>query len=364
MAYLKNNASPLPVKAKVTNATTGAPITSGVAAYHITGVTRAAGGGTLAHIASGDWNYIPTQAETNYDEFAIEFYHADAVCEGSIVQVLTDAKLVSALNDLSAANVNTECDTAISDAGIPAAVWAVLTSTLTTASSIGKLIVDNLNAAITSRAATGAKMDLIDAPNATAVAAFTAGFWAALTSGMATAGSIGKKLADWVVGTIDTYTGNTKQTGDAFARLGAPAGASVSADVAAVKSDTAATLADTNELQTNQGDWLTATGFSTFDPDTDTVARVTLVDTCSVNTDMVDAPDNASITAIKAKTDIIPADLVATLDAILEDTGTTLEAKLVAIKAAVYDSATVSGSVITLSDGAEQTLSAGGRTTA
>src|SRR5210317_1407260 len=45
--------------------------------------------------------------------------------------------------------------------------------------------------------------------------------------------------------TITTYTGNTVQTGDAFARLGAPAGASVSADVAAVKVDTAATLDDT-----------------------------------------------------------------------------------------------------------------------
>lgn len=34
--------------------------------------------------------------------------------------------------------------------------------------------------------------------------------------------------------TITTYTGNTVQTGDAFARLGAPAGASVSADIAAL----------------------------------------------------------------------------------------------------------------------------------
>lgn len=38
--------------------------------------------------------------------------------------------------------------------------------------------------------------------------------------------------------TLTTYTGNTPQTGDAYARLGAPAGASVSADVAAVKVDT------------------------------------------------------------------------------------------------------------------------------
>lgn len=40
------------------------------------------------------------------------------------------------------------------------------------------------------------------------------------------------------VGTLTTYAGNTPQTGDAYGRLGAPAGASVSADVAAVKTDT------------------------------------------------------------------------------------------------------------------------------
>jgi hypothetical protein len=40
--------------------------------------------------------------------------------------------------------------------------------------------------------------------------------WDALTSALTTVGSIGKKLADWTVGTIDTYTGNTKQTGDVF----------------------------------------------------------------------------------------------------------------------------------------------------
>lgn len=44
----------------------------------------------------------------------------------------------------------------------------------------------------------------------------------------------GVKLVD----TLTTYTGNTPQTGDNFARLGAPAGASVSADIASVQSDT------------------------------------------------------------------------------------------------------------------------------
>lgn len=41
-----------------------------------------------------------------------------------------------------------------------------------------------------------------------------------------------------LVDTLTTYTGNTVQTGDSFARLGAPAGASVSADIAGVQSDT------------------------------------------------------------------------------------------------------------------------------
>lgn len=80
--------------------------------------------------------------------------------------------------------------------------------------------------------------------------------WNSLTSGMTTVGSIGKKLADWTIhsaadvwavgtrtltaATNITSTGGTTvpQTGDSYARLGAPAGASVSADVAAVKTDT------------------------------------------------------------------------------------------------------------------------------
>ena len=44
---------------------------------------------------------------------------------------------------------------------------------------------------------------------------------------------------------FDLDTASTAQTGDNFARLGAPAGASVSADIVAVKADTAAILVDT-----------------------------------------------------------------------------------------------------------------------
>lgn len=43
-----------------------------------------------------------------------------------------------------------------------------------------------------------------------------------------------------LVDTLTTYTGNTLQTGDNFARLGAPAGASLSADIASVKTSVGA----------------------------------------------------------------------------------------------------------------------------
>jgi hypothetical protein len=52
----------------------------------------------------------------------------------------------------------------------------------------------------------------------------------------------GYNRATSTIGTVTTLTGHTPQTGDNFARLGAPAGLSVSADVAAVKADTATLL--------------------------------------------------------------------------------------------------------------------------
>ncbi|NIT60681.1 MAG: hypothetical protein GWN00_32105, partial [Aliifodinibius sp.] len=53
-------------------------------------------------------------------------------------------------------------------------------------------------------------------------------------------------------GYLDNINGHTAQTGDNYARLGAPAGASIAADIAENQSDLNTILGDTNELQT---DW-------------------------------------------------------------------------------------------------------------
>ena len=98
---------------------------------------------------------------------------------------------------------------ALSAAGIQA-IWDALTTALTVVGSIGKLLVDNVNVALSTRSSHTA-----------------ADVWASATRTVTAATNI-------------TSTGGTTvpQTGDNFARLGAPTGVSVSADIAAVQADT------------------------------------------------------------------------------------------------------------------------------
>jgi len=115
---------------------------------------------------------------------------------------------------------------------IKAETAAILTDTGTTLD--GKI--DTIDGIVDSILAdTGTDGVVVAAASKTGYALSAAGIqaiWDALSSALTTAGSIGKRLVDYL-------------TGDVFGRLGAPAGASVSADVAAVKSDTAAVLVDT-----------------------------------------------------------------------------------------------------------------------
>jgi len=78
-----------------------------------------------------------------------------------------------------------------------------------------------------------------------------------------------------------------------------------------VSANVALILADTNELQTNQGQWLTATGFNTVAPDNASITAI-LADTNELQVNQGQwvtatgfntvAPDNASIAAILADT--------------------------------------------------------------
>jgi hypothetical protein len=116
--------------------------------------------------------------------------------------------------------------------------------------------------------------------------------------------------------TCTTLTGHTAQTGDNFARLGAPAGASVSADIAENQTDLNTIITDTNELQT---DW---TNGGRLDLILDAIKAVTdllpdagalndlatiLTDTNELQTDWTNGGRlDLLIDAIKAVTDLIP----------------------------------------------------------
>lgn len=172
---------------------------------------------------------------------------------------------------------------------------------------------------------------------------------------------------NYILATLTTYTGNTPQTGDSYARLGAPAngsvsadlaaiyaavdtevgaiytrigapaGASLAADVAAAKADTAAIKLKTDNLPGDPADASDiATAFSTVNTTLGTIAGYIDTEVAAIF-NRIGAPVGASISAdiaaIKTET-----------AAILDDTGTAGVALTAAAVDAVHDEA-VDGAV-------------------
>lgn len=151
------------------------------------GGASGAGAGTTAY-DNGIVLYTPTQGETNYSSFVVTAYKTG--CIPASVTVVT---------------------TASATAGYAGLDWGVMANKTTTNALTGTTI------------ATTQKVDIetIKTQSVTCAADVT------------------------VLASVGTAATSTAQTGDAYARLGAPAGLSVSADIAAAKSDTAAILGQT-----------------------------------------------------------------------------------------------------------------------
>lgn len=117
--------------------------------------------------------------------------------------------------------------------------------------------------------------------------------------------------------TVTTYTGNTPQTGDVYIRLGAPAGVTTAADIAAVKADTAAVKVTTDKFVftvANQVDSnvMTKTGFSLSATGLDTIVMRDLGAVPSATATFPDgvsfmfmAQRNARVTDSGAGTDVV-----------------------------------------------------------
>lgn len=144
--------------------------------------------------------------------------------------------------------------------------------------------------------------------------------WDALTSALTTVGSIGKRIVDYL-------------TGDSYVRLGSPAGASVSVDIAAVKSiiGTPAGASIAADLAEIEGETDGIASIPT-NPLLTSDSRLNHLDadiSSRLATSGYTAPDNADIVTIKAKTDQLAftsGNVNANAQAVSDKTGYSLQA--------------------------------------
>lgn len=151
----------------------------------------------------------------------------------SAVASVTAGVTVSTNNDKTGYSLSVTPPTA---AAIATAVWSDTTAgDFTTASSPGKILVTQLGGTFTTTSSSVfSTASLANAPtggSAPSAATIAAAVWDELKSSHTTSGTFGYNL-DATVSSV-------------YSRLGAPAGASIAADIAAVKVDTAAVLDDT-----------------------------------------------------------------------------------------------------------------------
>lgn len=208
---MKKNVASQVVGAQMVSASDGSAFTGSVTVY-VTGnagtqAIGSVGSGACTHEGNGFHTYAPAQAETNYDHVAFTFVGTGAV--PATVQVFTSfPQTVDNATNISAIKTKTDSLT-FTVANVLDANTLRVGGTTQTARDIGASVL------LSNGTSTGQ---------------------ISLSSGLVTLAGVTHTGA--VIPTVTTLTGHTAQTGDAYARLGAPAGASVSADVAAVKADT------------------------------------------------------------------------------------------------------------------------------
>ena len=166
------------------SATDGSAITSGTVTgyYTLDGGTQGTIAGTAVHEGNGQWSINLLAAEMNGDIVGLLFTHASAV--NAHFTIKTDTKLVSELQDLTAAQVNTEADTAISDAALATAAALATVDT----------VVDGIQTDLDNGTdGLGAIKTAVDGLNDPTAAAIADAVWDESTAGHTTAGTFGEQ---------------------------------------------------------------------------------------------------------------------------------------------------------------------------
>lgn len=250
---MRKNVASQVVGAQINSKTDGTPVTAGTTTVYVLGdggvqATGSVGAGACTHEGHGFWTYAPAQAETNYDHVAFTFENSSGV--NASVQIYPSFPQTGDNYAQIGAPAGASVSADIAAVKADTAAIKVPTDKLvfTVANQIDANVLDWKSA--TAPAMTGDAFARLGAPAGASVSADVA----AVKVDTAAVKVQTDKLAFTVANQVDSNVIDWKSsaapamTGDAFARLGAPAGASVSADVAAVKVDTAAVKVQTDKL--------------------------------------------------------------------------------------------------------------------
>jgi len=259
------------------SATNGSPMTTGtpVGYYTVDGGVQATLSNAPVHVGHGQWKIALTPGEMNGSVIGLVFTLAGAI--NTPMTISTVAKEVIDLTDI--APDNTSIAAILTDTGttLPAQITGLPTPptvtefnarTLPSASYFNPTTDTVSN--VTLVATTTTNTDMVGTNGANTIAPDNVGINAKLSAMQGATFN----------GTTDSLEAIRNQ-GDAAWTTGAggssPTVAQIRTELDANSTKLAAIVTDTNELQLNQGNWLTASGFSTFNPVTDTVANVTAV---------------------------------------------------------------------------------------
>lgn len=249
---MKKNTASQTVACQMISATDGSAFTGSVTCY-VQGDSSAqaigsVSSGACTHRGNGEHTYPPAQAETNYDRVSFTFIGTGAV----------------------PATVHRDTDAATSAADIQSRIPTALTTNGNMKSSLLEILT-------------------------TALTETSAGYLSLAF----------KKLFD-IASPIFT-SASTNQTGDGYARLGAPVGASISADVAAVKGVLPTALTSNGNIKASlveiisttltETAGLIAAGFKQFFNIASPTSTMNTVTTTTTATNLTNAPTAGDLTA-------------------------------------------------------------------
>jgi len=226
----KKNAAVVGFPFGLISKTDGSAITTGTATGYVVkdGGVQATIAGTITHEGNGQWSVDLTAGEMNGDVVGLIFTHASAIPAHFTIRTTTKivSELVDAVASPTVGAIRTELSVELGrlDVAVSSRIAPTVANRTLDVSATGEAGIDWGNVGSPTTA-----LNLSATTISTGQTFASGGAPTAADNATAVWGAVARTITG---GTIGTYTGNTPQTGDSFARLGVPVGVSIAADIA------------------------------------------------------------------------------------------------------------------------------------